>query len=108
MESVKKGIKTLRSALVESAHSASSSKKTYYNSLYWRISKRRGRNRATVAVAHSMLIACYYVLLRKEPYKELGPDYYDLRAKGRIAHNAVNRLKMLGYDVLLKPIEQVG
>ena len=36
-------------------------KGSYFSAQYQRVSTRRGKNRATVAVAHSMLIAIYHV-----------------------------------------------
>ena len=40
-----------------------------------RLTARRGRSRAQVAVAHSMLVSAYYILTRDEPYQELGADW---------------------------------
>jgi hypothetical protein len=39
--------------------------------------KRRGKKRALVATAHSLLTVIYYVLQRGTPYQELGVDYFD-------------------------------
>jgi hypothetical protein len=41
---------------------------------YARIASRRGKKRAAIAVAHSMLVSAYYVLQRDEPYREVGND----------------------------------
>jgi hypothetical protein len=45
---------------------------------------RRGRSRAQVAVAHSILVSAYYMLSRDEPYRDLGPDW--LRRRDDEAH----------------------
>jgi hypothetical protein len=37
---------------------------------------RHGHQKATVAVAHSILVVVYHLLERGEPYKELGGDYF--------------------------------
>ena len=52
-----KGCKTLKSILTQCAKSARTSKNSYFSAQYQRISARRGKNRATIAVAHSILIA---------------------------------------------------
>jgi transposase len=33
-------------------------------------------NKATVAVAHSILVIAYHMLQRRQPYNELGGDYF--------------------------------
>lgn len=48
------GAPWLRRALIESARAAARSKGTYYFAQYARIAKRRGPNKAAVAVARSM------------------------------------------------------
>lgn len=54
---------------------ASRSKGSYFSAHYARIKGRRGHGKATVAVAHSILVVAYYVLLREVPYQDLGADY---------------------------------
>ncbi len=57
-----KGNALLRSTLVVCAHSAVKNKNSYFYAQFQRISAHRGKKRAYVAVAHSMLIAIYHVL----------------------------------------------
>ena len=38
---------------------------------------RRGKNRAKMAVAHSLLIAIYYIIRDRVPFHDLGEDYYN-------------------------------
>ena len=73
----RKGNKTLKSMLVQCAKAASRVKGSYFAAQYQRIAARRGKNRATMAVAHSMLIAIYHVLKEGVPFRDLGADYYD-------------------------------
>ncbi len=75
----------------------------YLSAQYHRIARRRGRYRAAVAVAHSILVIAYYVLRDKQPYSDLGADYFDRLDAERIQRHHVNRLKALGYEVELKP-----
>ncbi|MED4997259.1 IS110 family transposase, partial [Geobacillus stearothermophilus] len=69
---------------------------------YHRIAKRRGANRASVAVGRTILEMIYYILTRKEPYRELGADYWDRQREARIVRQTVKRLEGLGYEVKLE------
>jgi transposase len=62
---------------------------------------RRGKKKALIAVGHKMLIACYHILKHKTPYKELGPQYLDVRKQQRIVKGYLKRLQGLGYTVTL-------
>jgi transposase len=96
------GNKKLRSCLIETAQAAARSKKTYFHSHYHRIGARRGKKRAAVAVGHSILIIIYYMLKRKEPYQELGPDYFEKRHEASNVSRAVKKLEKLGYKVTVE------
>ena len=45
--------------------------------LYRRLAARRGAKRATIAVAHNLLVIAYYILRDQTCYRDLGPDYFD-------------------------------
>jgi transposase len=77
----RKGNSWLRSVLTQSAWAATRTKKAYFRSRYERIVSRRGKKRALVAAAHSLLTVIYYVLSRRTPYHELGVDYFDRKQK---------------------------
>lgn len=100
-----KGNKTLKSILVECAKSARNVKGSYFSAQYQRISARRGKNRATVAVAHSMLIAIYHVLKFGVPFRDLGADYYNNFNREHKIKGYLKRLKALGWspDISLVP-----
>ena len=76
---------------------------SYLTSQYHRIARRRGKNKAIVAVGHSVLVIAYHVLQTKQPYQELGADYFDKLDATKLERYHVNRLKTLGYEVELKP-----
>ncbi|MDN4183486.1 MULTISPECIES: IS110 family transposase [Bacillaceae] len=95
----RKGNKKLRSALVEAARAAARTKNTYLSSQYHRIAARRGANRAAVAVAHSILTIVYYIIVRRQPYIELGPNYYEERKKETVIKQSIKKLESLGYKV---------
>ena len=73
----RKGNKTLKSILTQVAKSSAQSKNSFFHAQYQRIAVKRGKNRATMAVAHSILIAIYYMLKNNEDFHDLGSDYYN-------------------------------
>lgn len=93
-----KGNKTLKSILVECAKSARNVKGSYFSAQYQRIATRRGKNRATVAVAHSILIAIYHVLKFGVPFRDLGADYYNNFNREHKIRGYLKRLKSLGWS----------
>lgn len=92
-----KGNKTLKSILVECTKSARNVKGSYFSAQYQRIAARRGKNRATVAVAHSMLIAIYHVLKFGVPFQDLGADHYNHFNREHKIRGYLKRLKALGW-----------
>lgn len=57
---------------------------------------------AIVAVAHSILVIAYHLINRKEPYRELGGDYFDKRRPEATAKRLLKRLEQLGFNVTLE------
>ena len=98
-----KGNPVLRSTLVQCALAASKRKDSYFSAQYARISTHRGKKRAAVAVAHSLLIAIYHVLKDKTAFRDLGSSYYNQFNKERKANSMVKKLMLLGYTVTLEP-----
>jgi hypothetical protein len=69
----------LRRTLAEVANVANVAGRTkgaYLATQFRHIAPRRGKWRAVIAVGHSVLVA-KYMLTRKEPYHELGAQYFD-------------------------------
>ena len=95
----REGNKSLRGTLVECARSCVNKKETYFSSQYNRIAARRGKNRAAVAVAHSMLIIIYNMISTKSHYSELGGDYFDNLNSEIKVDRLKKRLESLGYSV---------
>ena len=98
----RQGSPWLRQAWVEAARGAARSKRTYIGAQYRRLAARRGKKRAAVAVGHTLLIIAYHVLSRREPDRELGPNYFDEHDRRRVERRLVSRLEQLGYVVDLK------
>jgi hypothetical protein len=68
------GNKWLNHMLVEAVGSVGRMKgANYLSAQHARLTARRGRVRAQVAVAHSMLVSAYYMLSRDEPYRDPDP-----------------------------------
>lgn len=97
----RKGNPWLRSVLVEAAQAAGRTK-TYLSEQYHRIAARRGKRRAAVAVAHSLIVIVYHILAKGRPYEDLGYRYFDERDRQRTTQRLVHRLTALGYNVSLQ------
>ncbi len=97
-----KGNKALSSALNQAAHAASHSRNTYLSAQYRRVAARRGKKKATVALEHTILVIAYHLIERKEPYRDMGGDYFDKRRPEATAKRLVKRLEQLGYSVSLQ------
>jgi len=100
----RKGNAPLRRALVQAAHAAGRARQTYLGAQYRRLAARRGKKRAAVAVAHTILVIAYYLLARQTAYTDLGPDYFDRRNTDAIERQLVNRLERLGNKVTIEKI----
>jgi transposase len=96
-----RGNPALRKGLVQAAHAAARTKTTYLAAQYHRLAARRGKKRAVVAVAHSIVVIAYYMLSRRQPYRELGSNYFDERKRETVVHHLVQRLEKFGYQVTL-------
>jgi transposase len=98
-----KGNKPLGSAMVQGAWSATRKKGTFLKARYHRLAARRGKKRAIVAIAHSMLVSAWHMLTYQQPYQELGGDYFDERKKEAKVSYLVRRLeKLTGGSVSLE------
>jgi transposase len=93
----------LKTALVTAAIGAAKQRDSYFGAKYRRLSIRRGKMRAALAVAHKILIAAYRMLSSGTDYKDLGPAYLDTLHQNRTAANLVRRLRDMGYEVTLQP-----
>ena len=93
-----KGNQLLRSTMIVCAHSAVKKKGSYFYAQFQRISSHRGKKRAYVAVAHSMLIAIYHMIKNGDMFKDLGSDYYNQFNKERKINSYLKKLKALGWE----------
>jgi transposase len=98
----RKGSKWLSQTLVECAKSANRTKNTYLAAQYARLRARRGANKATIAVCHSILTAVWHMLTTGETYTDPGGDFFARRDPERTRKRLVGQLERLGYTVTLK------
>src|SRR5918994_606434 len=102
----RKGSKWLGGCLSEVAKAASRTKGTCLNAQYHRLRGRRGPGKATMAVAHSIMVIAWHLLDQGVPYQELGDDYFQRRhAAEHYQRQLVRQLERLGHKVTLDPIE---
>jgi transposase len=92
----------LRGALGQAAIGAARTQ-TFLGERYHRIARRRGKAKAQVAVARSILIAIWHLLASPETrFTDLGPGYYQARTdKDRKLRNHIRQIQALGFDVTI-------
>lgn len=101
----RKGDRWLRRGLIEASWAASRARETYLSALYHRLVRRRGKKKAAVAVAHTILVIAYHILKDKFSYYELGTDHFDRLNATLIKHHFIKRLEGLGFKVTLEPVQ---
>ena len=99
------GNRWLRRALIEAARAAARTQGSYFGAQYRQIAKRRGPNKAAVAVAHSLTDLLWHLLSTGECYQDLGGDYFQRRRDpARETTRLVRHLEELGFRVTLTPL----
>jgi len=99
-----KGNHYLKGVLGEVATAAAKTD-TFLGARYRRLVRRRGRQRALVAVARSILVIVWHLLNDPDArYIDLGSDYHTTRLDpGRKTRDLVRQLQALGHEVTLAP-----
>jgi transposase len=99
-----KGDPYLRGILGEAAVAASRTD-TFLGERYRRIVRRRGKLKALVAIARTILVIIWHLLAsRTARFSELGSGYYASRTdKDKKTRNHIRQLEALGYTVTLAP-----
>lgn len=67
--------------------------------MYRRLAPRRGKKRAIIAVARTILQAVWHIVKEEVNYEELGGDYFERLQQEATAQHLVQRLERLGYRV---------
>lgn len=104
----RKGSPWLRGALAEAAWAAGRCKDGYLPEQARRLTARRGKKRAIVAVGHTILVIAYHLLARGTTYTDLGPEHFDRRDADRVKRRSIKRLESLGYKVSLERQEDAA
>ena len=99
---VRPGNKALKTALTQAAHAVTHTKDNYLAAQARHLTSRRGKKRAIMAVAHSILVIAYHLIQDQEPYHDLGGNYFDERSPEATAKRLVKRLERMGYQVSLQ------
>lgn len=86
------------------AWAASRTKNTFYNARFHRLAARRGKKRAAIAVAHSILKSVYHVLKDDVSYHELGAEYLNSRIEDKRKKYLKKELEKMGYTVQIELI----
>jgi transposase len=90
--------------LIEAAKAAAHSKGNYFSAQYANISRRRGPNKAAVAVAHSMVVTAWHILTTGQHYQDLGPDHFSTRTDPeRLAQRKLADLRNMGWAFNTNP-----
>jgi transposase len=94
----------LRRTLIQSARAAARTKDSYFAAQYRQIARRRGPNKAAVAVAHSLIELTWHLLSTGETFTDLGFDWFHHRQDPQQqTRRLTSQLERLGYQVTLTP-----
>jgi transposase len=94
----------LKAALVEAGQAAGRSRDNHLAAQFRRLAARRGKKRAAVAVAHSILVIAYHIIRDGTSYVDLGANYYDERNAELVQQRLIKRLENLGLKVTVEPL----
>lgn len=100
----RKGNPWLGRAFCQMAWAASHKKNSYTKAQFRRLAGRRGKQRAVLAVAHTLLTVVYHLIANPNlEFRDLGEDYFDRRDAEQTKKQLVKRLAKLGFEVTLTP-----
>jgi transposase len=95
---IPRGNRWLRTTLVECAWAASKKKDCFLKERFWRLAAR-GKKRALVAIAHTVLVLVYRSLSTGQTYEERGAVELKQRKRQRLIRHHIRRLGRLGIAV---------
>lgn len=98
-----RGSRWIKGVMTEIAWAASRTKNTYSHAQFRKLAGHRGKKRALMAVANSLLQAAWHMLQNRQEYKELGPDYLERLNRNQLERSLLRRLESLGHKVTLEP-----
>ena len=98
-----RGNRWIKGVMTEIAWAATRTKSSYPASQYHKLAGHRGKKRALVAVANSLLQAAWHMLTHQQNYRDLGDQYLDQLRQKDLERSLVRRLEKLGHKVTLEP-----
>jgi transposase len=97
--SIKHGNRWLLSALVQASWGAVRKRGSIFKKRFYRISQHRGRKRALIAAARSLLAVVWHVLSKMTPYVEASNEEMERREKSKKVLHHLRRLRQLGVNL---------
>jgi len=98
----RKGSPWLGRMACQCAWAAARTKNTYLSVQFRRLAAKRGKKRAIIAVAHSILIIAYHLQRKQCDYRDLGSDYFDRLNADGLKRYLIRRLEALGHKVTIE------
>lgn len=93
----------IKGVMTEIAWASARARNSYPSALFRRLAVHRGKKRALVAVANSLIQVVWHLLTHRKIYADLGADYFQRLNKQRLTQTLVRRLEKLGHKVALQP-----
>lgn len=99
----RKGDPWLSGLVTECGWAARRTKDTYLAAQFWQIARRRGQEKAAVAVGHTILVIAWHILSEGVTYQELGGDWFDRRRDPQAQQRRlVRQLEAMGLRVTIE------
>ena len=98
----RKGSPWLGRMACQCAWAAARTKNTYLSVQFRRLAAKRGKKRAIIAVAHSILVIAYHLQRKQCDYRDLGHDYFDRLNADGLKRYLISRLEALGHKVTIE------
>jgi transposase len=92
----------LKAKMTQCAWAAVKKRDSYLCARYHRIRARRGKQKAILAVAATMLRAIYHMIQNDIDYQDLGADHFNRFDRERAAKRLKRRLEKLGYSIEMR------
>jgi transposase len=99
----RRGDPWLSGLVTECGWAARRTKGTYLAAQFWQIARRRGQEKAAVAVGHTILVIAWHILNEDATYQELGGDWFDRRRDPQAQQRRlIRQLEALGLRVTIE------
>ncbi|MDT0193787.1 hypothetical protein Q9R30_00275 [Arthrobacter sp. AB6] len=87
---------------------AARSKNSYLRERYYRLAARRGKQRAIVAIEHSLLTAIWHSFVNNRDSHELGADHFPRPEPTQDMRRITIQANALGLTVCFDPVHQTA